>query len=306
MKKCKQCNTSEFKIYPNRLCQKCLSYNKELFLLEKGVKPTISSDELITEYIIKEKSINQIAKDKNLKPFQIRKLLTDFLIPVKSQSESKEKKIDEKIFKKLTARSAFLLGYIYTDGDLVLNKTTKKYFLRVYSKHKTQIEKIKKILKSDAKIQYRKEKSYNNFIQGGVYFIHVGNQIIINDLLDFGLTLTKNENVTFPKIPKNLINHFIRGCWAGSGNVTTYNGRVFSSLTIGSIKFMTEIEKTLNLNGLKIRNIYKNSHSKKPSYKIKYAHSESEKLYNYLYKGKSTLTTSDKQQIIYTKYFKRK
>ena len=121
--------------------------------------------------------------------------------------------------------------------------------MRIYSKHYSQVEKIKSILKSSAKIQKREEKNYGNVIQSEIYFLHIGNQKIINELLGLGLTLKKNEDIKFPKITEKLIHHFIRGCWAGSGNVTTYNNGVFSSIIIGSIDFMTEIERILNLNG---------------------------------------------------------
>jgi len=306
MKKCKQCNSNEFKIYPNKLCQKCLSHNREVNLIKQGKNLSISSYELITEYIINKKSINKIAKEKSLKPFQVRKLFSDYLIPVKSPTEAKKKEINESIFDKINSVSAFLLGYIFTDGDLLLNLKTGKYFLRIYSKHYSQVEKIKSILKSSAKIQKREEKNYGNVIQSEIYFLHIGNQKIINDLLGLGLTLKKNEDLKFPKISEKLIHHFIRGCWAGSGNVTIYNNGVFSSIIIGSIDFMTEIERILNFNGLLKRNIYQNNHSKKSSFLIKYANEESEKLYNYLYKGTNLLIVSDKQHKIYKEYFKRK
>ncbi|WP_090126658.1 hypothetical protein [Lutibacter oricola] len=205
----------------------------------------------------------------------------------------------------MSAQGAFLLGYIFTDGDFLLNKKTNQYFLRIYSKHITQIEKLKKILKTDAKIQKREQKNYGDSVQTKIYFIHIGNQIIINDLLKFGLTIEKNLNVKFPKLEDKFKSHFLRGCWAGSGNVTIYEDRVYSSIVIGSYKFISEIEKYLSSNGLKPRKIYKNKLSKKPSYVIKYAHGESEKLYNFLYKGKTNLTISDKQEIIYKKYFTR-
>ena len=62
----------------------------------------------------------------------------------------------------MSAQGAFLLGYIFTDGDFLFNEKTNQYFLRIYSKHLTQIEKLRKILKTDAKIQKREQKNYGN------------------------------------------------------------------------------------------------------------------------------------------------
>ena len=299
MKKiCNNCGIKEFPYYHKRLCQKCFSQQIENRLTQHI---EIKSDFLINEYLIKDKSIQKIALENKLTTSKIKKYLLLYRIPI----ERKKISFNEKIFSKMSAQGAFLLGYIFTDGDLLFNEKTNQYFLRIYSKHATQIEKLRKILKTDAKIQIRGQKNYGNVIQTKIHFIHIGNQIIINDLLNLGLTIEKNLDVKFPKLEVNFINHFLRGCWAGSGNVTIYENRVFSSIVIGSYEFMSEIEKQLSVNGLKSRKIYKNKLTKKPSYLIKYAHGESEKLYNYLYKGKTNLTISDKQESIYKKYFTR-
>ncbi|SDY11769.1 hypothetical protein SAMN05444411_1293 [Lutibacter oricola] len=299
MKKvCKNCGIKESPYYYKNLCQKCFSQQIENNLNQQI---EIKSNFLINEYVIENKSIRKISLENKLTTSKIRKYLLLYRIPI----ERKKNSFNEKIFSKMSAQGAFLLGYIFTDGDFLLNKKTNQYFLRIYSKHITQIEKLKKILKTDAKIQKREQKNYGDSVQTKIYFIHIGNQIIINDLLKFGLTIEKNLNVKFPKLEDKFKSHFLRGCWAGSGNVTIYEDRVYSSIVIGSYKFISEIEKYLSSNGLKPRKIYKNKLSKKPSYVIKYAHGESEKLYNFLYKGKTNLTISDKQEIIYKKYFTR-
>jgi len=299
MKKvCKNCGIKEFPYYYKRLCQKCYSQQIENGLAQQI---NIKSDFLINEYLIKNKSIRKIALENKLTASKIKKYLFLYRIPI----ERKKRSFNEKIFSRMSAQGAFLLGYIFTDGDLLFNEKTNKYFLRIYSKHISQIEKLRKILKTDAKIQVREQKNYGNVVQTKIYFIHIGNQIIISDLINFGLTIEKNLNVKFPKLEVKFIKHFLRGCWAGSGNVTIYEDRVFSSIVIGSYEFICKIEKHLSENGLKPRKIYKNKLTKKPSYLIKYAHRESEKLYNYLYKGKTNLTISDKQESIYKNYYTR-
>lgn len=305
MKKCKICGNSDFQIIANKICQKCFSANIELKLKEKGIKLIISSSDLIYKYLIQKVSVNALAKELNCTSFNVRSLLDLYRITIRSNKEALSNVFDESVFSNLSAQGAFLLGYIYTDGDLLYNEITKKYFLRIYSKHKEQIENIKAILKTNAKIQHREQKNYGNIIQGEIYFIHIANDAIISDIMALGLTLYKNEDVKFPKLPKNLIHHFIRGCWAGSGNVIEQNNGVHSSITIGSYEFIKEIENFLFKNGLSRRTIYKLK-SNKSSYKIRYANKESEKLYNLLYSGKTNLTISSKQEVIYKKYFIRK
>jgi hypothetical protein len=298
---CKRCAGNSLPLYPNKLCQRCLSSDLENSLLRKGKQFFISSEILIDRYLIKKMSIDNIALEFNSTRSKITKNLKQFRIPIRSKSRY----FNENIFSKMTLEGAFLLGFIFTDGDLLLNGATKKYFLRIYSKHKVQIEKIRTILKTDAKIQHRAQKNFGNLVQGEIYILHIGNQSIISDLMGYGLTINKKATVKFPDIPDNLKHHFIRGCWAGSGNVSIYKSSVSSSIIIGSHDFITEIEKFLNENGLKKRNVHKLKLSKNPSYLIKYAHNESEKLYNLLYKGKSNLTISSKQEKIYMEYFKK-
>lgn len=302
-KKCKNCTSNAFELYPNNLCQKCLSQKLENNLKENDIELKLTSSELIQEYLIEKKSIRNIAKKNTLKPFQVRKLLVQFRIPIKSRNEQISNKINEEVFEKLNTESSFLLGYIFTDGNLVFDKKKGNYFLQIYSKHKYLLENTKNIFKTDVKIQHREQKNYGNVIQGEIYWIHIGNQKIISSLIRLGMVSKKNHDIKFPDISKKLIPHFIRGCWTGNGCVSKYNTLLLSQLTIGSIDFIKTIERHLNEAGLTKRNFYTNKQSKKPSYVIRYATSDSEKLYKYLYKGKTKLTICRRQEKLYKEKF---
>lgn len=294
--KCKECNSTGFKIYPNKLCQRCLSLKLEESLRNRNKKILIDSESLINDYLIHFKSMRQIAREHELTPFQIKRMLVSYSIPVRDQRHANAKYINKDVFKELNPDSAYLLGYIFTDGDLLLNMDTGKYFLRIYSKHKYMIENVKEILSSEAKIQFRNKQKYKDINQSEIYFIHIGNQEIIDDLMDYGLVLKKNKEVKFPKIPENLISHFLRGVWSGSGNISINQNNIRSSLNIGSYKFIFEIEKYLNNAGLKKRTIYTLNHSKTPSYCIKYSKKDSFKLYEYIYNQASSLTICKHQE----------
>jgi hypothetical protein len=301
-RKCKNCNTQQLNIYPNKLCQNCLSFNFENKIREKGKEILIDSKALIEQYLICKKSIRQIGRDYEIKPFKVRYYLNEYRIPIRSLKESNSKYIDSKIFEELNPSSTFLLGYIFTDGDLLLNLKTKKYFLRIYSKHKYLIENVKFILKAEAKIQHRGIQKHKDINQSEMFFIHIGNQKVINDLINWGMKLDKSD-LLLPKVPDNLLHHFIRGAWTGSGCVSLNKNSVMSSIQLSSQNFIIDLEKELNKIGLKKRVIYKNTSSKKSSYLIKYASMESEKLYKYLYNGDTKRTTCIRQEKLYKEYF---
>jgi hypothetical protein len=303
MKSCKRCNETTLNIFPNGLCQRCLSIDLEQNLRLKGKEIELDAETLVDDYLVYRKSMRQIAKENLIKPHKVKSYLTKYSIPVRDQTHANTKYVDKDVFKELTISSAFLLGYIFTDGDLLLNETTGKYFLRIYSKYKYKIENAKKILRAEAKIQHRKAQTHKGRNQSEMFFIHIANEYIIDDLLDYGMVLNKNQAIRFPEIPEHLIPHFLRGVWSGSGSVMTYKDRPLTTLVNGSYKFITEVERRLNAVGLKKRKIYINKHSKKSSFTIKYAMADTEKLYRYLYAGVTDETTCVKQEKIFKEYF---
>lgn len=305
-KKCSHCNESVFKIYPNKICQRCLSLRLENDLTTKNKQPKLTAEYLITEYIQFKKSISQISRDSSVSKNIVKKCLQVYRIPIRSAQESLSKTEDKHLFVIDSAEKAFLLGYIFTDGDLVFDRTLKKHYLKLYSKHRPVIETIHKLTKSKVKIQFRKANTFKSIIQSEIYFFQITDQVLIDDLINIGMTTKKNQDLEFPDIPERFYSHFIRGCWGGSGHVGEHNNRVISSLVVGSRSLLIEIESILNSQGLSKRKIYKNSHSKKPSFSIKYAHKESEKLYNILYRGKNNKIVLNRQEVIYKKNFKRK
>lgn len=302
-KPCKICSQTEFALYPNKICQKCASLAYEEYLRNQGKKVLLSAESLIEDYLVDHKSIRQISRETGLSSFKVRSYLNEYNIPIRSTANANTKYVNKDIFKQLTPSSAYLLGYIFTDGDLLLNEKTGLHFLRIYSKFRYKIEGIKKIMSAEAKIQHRKAQSHKGRNQSEIFFIHVGNQDVIKDLIDFGMVLNKNEEIQFPEIPEHLISHFIRGAWSGSGSVSTYKNALLSSFVNGSIDFITELERRLNAIGLPKRTIHKAKHSKKPSYSFKYATNDSELLYWYMYNGVTDETTCRRQEKLYKEYF---
>src|SRR3990172_3694833 len=68
---------------------------------------------------------------------------------------------------------------------------------------------------SNAKLLFRKKSG----ISGAVYYFHINDNEIYEDLLRLGLSPNKSLSLVFPNIEPQHVRHFIRGCWDGDGTV---------------------------------------------------------------------------------------
>lgn len=311
--KCIVCGKDDYPILRNMTCVSCVGRKNEYYYRKQDPKKPLilTADYLLEEYYIKRRSGADIAVDFNITKATVSYWLKYYEIPTKSikggnikRDHSNKKRINSKFFSKINPDSAFLLGYLFTDGDLQHNLKTGKYFFRLYSKYQDNLEKALRLLQSEAKIQHRKAVMTEKIRQGELFFIHVANEKIVENVMTLGLIQNKNSYVQFPNIPEKMYNHFIRGCFAGSGAIYhNENGVITSRFTTGSINLITKIETEFNKVGLRKHKILKNKHSKKPSYYITYGAKESEMLFKYLYKNSNENNTITRQTIEFRKSF---
>lgn len=305
--KCIICEKREYPILRKRRCIRCVARSNEDYYKKQNPHklPRLSADYLVKEYILCRKSLQEISNECEITKPAIIYWLKYYEIPVRSITDAKKKKINSEFFEDLNPDSAFLLGYIFTDGDLQLNKNTGHYFLRLYGKFYDDLKMALNLIESEAKIQQRKEVLTDSIRQGKVYFIHIGDEKFISDLMRLGMVRNKNSKVKFPDIQEELFSHFIRGCWAGSGYAyIDKDGKFVSGIVLASKSLLERIEQILNSAGLKKRKIYEYKHTKTPSFYFRYAREDSEKLYHYLIKGATVKNTIKHQSRAFSEYFK--
>ena len=305
---CSKCQSNKYLESGKKFCIKCRALDLENRYNERYNKaPKFAATYLFEEYYLMKKSLREVALKNECTSQNVHYWLIVYDIPIRSIKEAKSNTFNSYYFKKLNSNSAFLLGYFFSDGDLLYHKDKGYYFLRIYSKYKGNIELVKRQLETNAKIQYRKSKLNDKERKGAVYFLHIADQEIVKDLMELGMVYNKNQSIQYPKIPERLNRHFIRGLWAGSGAVFINKPHNLNSkLVIGSIDLITEVERILTLNGLKKRTIYTNKGSKKPSYYITYSIQESKKLLKYLYTNTTENNIEKHQYETYRAYFKTK
>lgn len=129
--------------------------------------------------------------------------------------------INKKFFKTWSPEMAYVLGVIYTDGNLIPSSrrdSTYKSSASRFSVSQSEpelLEKVLALMDCDAKIYRGKQRLTGN----PLYQFSVNNEEIYDDLLKLGLTPRKSLTLGFPDIPSVYVRHFIRGCWDGDGSV---------------------------------------------------------------------------------------
>lgn len=185
---------------------------------------------------------------------------------------------------------AYILGIITTDGCLVEHKNGYPG-LDITSKDRGLLEEIKLAMSAEHKIG-KKTRSCH---------LQIRNRILYNDLLRLGLTPRKTRTKVFPKVPKEYLPDFIRGCFDGDGSVLIWEEprwkhswqmrTVFSS---GSIEFIKQLRQILSDN-IGLSKGYLELVRK--AIQIKYAIADSFVLYKFMYNTNSCLYLERKKKI---------
>lgn len=325
--KCLECGTTSVKHIAQGLCKKCYTNKIEAEhgdyeRFKRGVsKAFLTKEKLIELYKDQQMSLSDIGRIAgcarctvyyHIKRFGIKlRNKTDARTiamnrgkikqsVTKSNGQTKEITLhkihfNEGFFSKWSNEMAYVLGLIYTDGNIdpgILNDPTRKTTLRIgrltfAQKEKELVEKFLNLIGSNSKILYRRREKYENTTAGELYYFHINSDKFYEQLTKLGLTPNKSLSMKFPEIPDEYIRHFIRGCWDGDGTVYTEkrNGELRTSFVCGSLEFIEVLKKHLNKQGLTEVTLYEDKRSKKGniSYYFRYGTKDSIKLFHYLY-----------------------
>jgi hypothetical protein len=165
---------------------------------------------------------------------------------------------NQNFFKEWSAEMAYVLGLIYTDGNLHIRKDKSGYELGILSfgqKEKELVEKFLKLMNCDAIIRYRERLELENTTAGELYYFAIGNNDIAKDLIKLGITPNKSLNMKFPEIPDKYFKDFVRGLFDGDGSVYLDGNTLRVKLLSGSLEFIESLNKILANIGFASRKI---------------------------------------------------
>ena len=285
---------------------------------DHNVTKQLTEELLKKEYTVLGKSLMDIAKEYSCSRQYILKLLKKYNIQTRSKAEARKLAVERKklkferardgqletvylknwsinrgFFKTWTPEMAYVLGFIYADGNLYEGRsqspdaktTTTTSRITITQKSPEILEKIKALMDCDKRLYETK-----NSPRRAKYILDLSDKEIFTDLLNLGLTPAKSLTVRFPDMPTECIRHFIRGCWDGDGSVYYEKraDRIHASYVGGSLEFIEGMLAELAKAGFPERTIYTRRSSKKKgnkptSYSFRYHNLQCQQLYHYLY-----------------------
>lgn len=168
--------------------------------------------------------------------------------------------VNDGFFNMWTFDMAYILGYIFADGNVAWKpeKSYRALTITAAAKDVNHLEKIRIILESTKNLLY--SDSTNS------YRLIVNSKKLCEDLMKLGVIPRKSLVVEFPDIPKEYVCHFIRGVIDGDGCIR-YNDRKRSpyfeiSIASGSYKFLEKMVEIIKQNigvSSKITNVKNNT-----------------------------------------------
>jgi hypothetical protein len=148
-------------------------------------------------------------------------------------------KINHNFFNEINTESnAYWLGFLMADGHI--NDKIKSGALQLHihlsKRDKEHLKNFHTDICSTNKILIGND---NDIISNH------SSDILCGDLIKLGCTPRKSLILKFPnKVPKHLVNHFIRGYFDGDGSTCLHKGRLFIDF-LGTKTFLTKLNKFL-------------------------------------------------------------
>jgi len=230
---------------------------------------------------------------------------------------SNRHKVNLDFFKTWSNEMAYVLGFLYADGDIVdASHSARTQYIKFASKDRSIIEKIKMIMEAEHAICCRPPRE-TVFPDGKVYrssesfYLRIGSRKMFADLKRIGLTPNKSKTVKLPKIlPDEYLRHFIRGYFDGDGCVCfrKMKGKIKKLIvkkltvifTCGSRTFLEELDNALcRVVGFSRKNIYES----KRAYQSHYGTADSVELFKFLYQDVTQNVYLKRKFDVFTRYF---
>lgn len=156
--------------------------------------------------------------------------------------------INEDFFDEInTQEKAYFLGILFADGYNNYDKSNIRLSLQEGDIQILNDLKALLYKNNDKPLGRSKKENCNDLL-----YLDLTNKHISNKLKELGMIQNKTFLITFPEIPHNLYNHFIRGYMDGDGCINYFllKGKHFKCQLrmLGTLEFLQKVQSIINEN----------------------------------------------------------
>lgn len=187
-------------------------------------------------------------------------------------------KVNEDFFKKFTPESSYVLGWLFSDGNV--SKNVRTFGLHLQRRDIEVLEIIKNCLGSEHRIFLGKD---------GYLSFRVHSKKLRRDLVALGCVPRKAKRLKFPEnLPSEYARHFVRGYFDGDGSISFNKPNVIKLRVVGYKDFIEGLAEALSkaLSSSKAKIIWQ---PKSNIWQIEYYGDTARKLCNWMYVNSENL-----------------
>ncbi|HEX2792420.1 MAG TPA: hypothetical protein VHO23_01770 [Candidatus Paceibacterota bacterium] len=218
----------------------------------------------------------------------------------------KKTPVDEAFFDSWSVSMAYVLGYLYADGNMQYSQNIRGKYVRVLSTDRDRIALIRDLMKSQHTIRVE-DRSENRKL---AYCLSIGSHALYDALIEIGMTPAKSLTMVLPHIPLFYFPAFVLGYFDGDGCVCIErapNGnpkRLLSIFTSGSRAFLSSMhERLVHEAGVTGKGLFAHG-SSKGTYQLRYGARDSIRLFKLMYSTPELVGLAlERKYGIFTKYF---
>lgn len=158
--------------------------------------------------------------------------------------------VNEKFFNDWTKESAWVYGWMVTDGNIGISNGSYQIRFMVNRKDRDVVEKIKKAMDFTGKISDGQRSDGREWS-----YLRICRKGIVERLFELGYPKdNKTFEINYPNIPEEFEPHFLRGVFEGDGSLNVGNWDDLRAVLCGaSPNFMERLKQRLTYYGVNTR-----------------------------------------------------
>lgn len=214
--------------------------------------------------------------------------------------------VNEEFFDTWSPEMAYVLGYLFADGNIINYPHTRAKYVRFFSTDKDRIELVKDLMRSKHRIHARKRDASRKI----GYSIQIGSHTLFDATTRHGLTPNKSLTVLFPHVPDECLPAFVLGYFDGDGCAfieRSKNGnakKLHCIFTSGSEIFLKVLHAKLVLHtGIIGKGLCRHG-SNEHAFQLRYATRDSMRVFLFIYSSNLLRELAlERKYGIFMKYF---